>query len=300
VLFITVISINERICECSLCMLDDLARLYVRFVLMQRSPLQIVSLAVLVPTAPRNCDGWASLPQEQSSAADVAQVLVRPDYIQMTGGLGTVMRHWPVRVIADADVIKNGGLNPEWKERLLANEWNFICGVNLLFRAEEVGDSTVAKEAYELLSPLLFGRAMTASASKAINLAISVLTIKENIGLDLEELISHALKNVRLVCWQRWPDKRTIRAKRAVGLYCPDHMTAIAAKMILGNIRVCLRCHAAFIAKRPKQNCCCVQCREAHRLARWRARKKAEFQRKEKAVKVRSRKTQMHNTRRLR
>lgn len=296
-LFITVISTNERYFEYSLHMLDNLPRLYVRFVLMQRSQVQIVSLAVLMPTEPRSCDGWADVPQEQSSAASVAQVLVRPDFIQMTGGLGTVMKHWPVRVIADEDVIKNGALNPEWKKRLLANEWNFICGLNLLFRAEEVRDSKVAKEAYELLSPVLFGRATTASASEAINLAISMLSMKENIGHDLKELISHALNNVRLVCWQRWPDKRP---KRAIGLYCPDHMTAIAAKMILGNIRVCLRCHTPFIAKRPKQNCCCVQCREAHRLARWRARKKEESQQKEKAAMIRSRKTRPHNTRRLR
>jgi hypothetical protein len=270
---------------------------------MQRYPLQIVSL--LVAAEPRSCDGWAFVPQ-QPAPPGVAPAYVSPDIIEMAGGLSTEMRSFPVRVIADADVIKNGVLNPEWKKKLPASGWDFICGLNLLFRAEEVGDSKVAKDAYEQLSPLLFGRPKTASKSELINLVISMFSMKKNVGSDLEVLISLALSNIRLVCWRHWKlatattDKRPARAKRAIGLYCPDPMAAIAAKMILGNIRVCVRCHRAFIAQRAKQNCCRVECREAYRLARWRARKKAESQQKEKAGRIRTPKTRTHNTRRLR
>src|SRR5262249_44351545 len=100
--------------------------------------------------------------------------------------------------------------------------------------------------------------------------------------------ISYALAGARLVCWQHWKlataetDKRPRYLKRAMGIYCPDYKTAVSAKMILGSVRICFRCHRPFIAERPKHNCCSGEGRDAHRLARWRARKKSEMERPQK------------------
>ena len=245
------------------------------------------------------------MPQKQSAEPTHAHVAVTPYMTAITGGLNAATLDFPVRVIADADIIENGELNPGLKNKVTATEWNFVRGLNLLVRAEEVNDSKTAEEAYNLLSPVLFGRTTSEQASQAVKIEIGLMSMKGNIGLDLEMLISHALSDLRVVGLRHWTlttaatDRRSLRERRAIGLYCPDYKTAIAAKMILGNIRVCFRCKRAFIAKRPKQNCCSAECREAHRVARWRARKKKELE-LQKAVKVRSRKTQTHNTRRLR
>jgi hypothetical protein len=58
------------------------------------------------------------------------------------------------------------------------------------------------------------------------------------------------------------------------GIFCPDLETAVAVYVILdGLIRVCPHCGTTFVAQRPKHFCCTVRCREAHRVARHRARK---------------------------
>jgi hypothetical protein len=263
---------------------------------MQRSPLQIVSLDILVLAEPKTCNGWASIPQERTAASRVARVRVEPNITYLAGGLDTATLHFPVRVIKDSDVVRNGGLNPELRKQLTSESWDLLRAMNLLLRAEEVKDSKVAEEAYGLCSPLLFGRPQSASDRDFVKLVSSMLSMPANIGSDLDVLISHALANARMVCWGHWnlataesDAKRPRHLGRAIGIYCSDYRTAIAAKMILGSIRSCFRCHKPFIARRPGQNCCKVECRESHRLARWRARKKSEVRLQQKAASIRQR-----------
>jgi hypothetical protein len=260
---------------------------------MQRSPLQIVSVDILVQAEPKTCDGWACIPLLQSAISRVARARVEPSFIYLTGGLNTATLWPPVRVIRDSEIVENGDLNPRLRKELQADDWALIRGISLLFRAEEVRDSEVAREAYTLVSPLLFGNPSTAQDRDAVRLAISLNSLPSNIGLDLDKLTSFALANARLVHWEHWKwataqrdAKRAMQKRRAIGIYCSDYRTAIAAKMILGCIRVCFRCHKPFIAKRPKQNCCKAGCREAYRLARWRAKKKSERHLQQKATSI--------------
>ncbi len=275
---------------------------------MQRSPLQIVAVDILVRAHKANtCDGWASIPQERTAASRVARSRVGPVITHLTGGLGTATLHFPVRVIKDSDIVRNGDLNSQLRKLLPAEEWDMIRAMNLLFRAEEVQDSKVAEEAYELCSPILFGRPQSAQDRDVIKLIISMLSMPGNIGADLDVLSSHALANARIVCWDHWKlatgeidRKRPRSARRAIGIYCSEYKTAIVAKMIFGSIRICFRCHKPFIAERPNHNCCSAVCREAHRLARWRRRKKAEAQQQKKATEMTSRKKGTYNIRRIR
>src|SRR4029077_10209839 len=85
------------------------------------------------------------------------------------------------------------------------------------------------------------------------------------------QLATKALEEARLVLW--WMPKRQQFSPAA---YCPNLKTAIFLKGLLGNIRVCPRCGKLFIA--PKRNILYdkIQCREAHRLERWREQKKRD------------------------
>lgn len=264
---------------------------------MQRSPLQIVSIEIVVPAQPKTCDGWACMPQEPSAASRLAQASVGPHLTYLTGGLSADTLSSPIRVVRDSEIVENGDLNPKLRKKILSETWDMIRAIGLLFRAEEVRDSKAALEAYTLAKPVLFGHTSTTQDRDAVDLVISMNSLESNIGLDLDQLISHALANARLVCWGHWKlataerdARRPLHQRRAIGIYCPDWKTAIVAKMILGSIRICFRCHKPFIAKRPKQNCCIAGCREAHRLARWRAKKKLEMQRQKKAKSIKVRK----------
>jgi hypothetical protein len=65
-------------------------------------------------------------------------------------------------------------------------------------------------------------------------------------------------------------------------VYCPDLETAAYAAALFGSRwKVCphLSCGKWFIPTRAKQDFCCPAHREAHRVARWRARKKTKSKR---------------------
>jgi hypothetical protein len=227
----------------------------------------------------------------------IAHAIVDPNITYLTGGLGVATLTFPVRVIKDSDIVRDGDLNPDLRRNLRSEEWDMLRALSLLFRAEEVQDSKAAKDAYELSSPVLFGHPQNARDRDTVELAISMLSLPANLGSDLDMLISHAFAKARLVCWN-WKlstaesdARRPLAERRAIGIYCSDYQTAIAAKMILGSVRICFRCNKPFIAKRPKQNCCKVECREAHRLARWRAKKKSELHIRQKAPSPRLRKS---------
>jgi hypothetical protein len=93
-----------------------------------------------------------------------------------------------------------------------------------------------------------------------------------NWRLSLE--VSDAVRNAQLVLW--WTGERFLPA-----LYCADLKTAIHVKALLRIIggkgfRVCPYCDKPFFQDRSNQNYCCLAHRECHRVARWRAKQKAE------------------------
>jgi hypothetical protein len=81
------------------------------------------------------------------------------------------------------------------------------------------------------------------------------------------------LEGVRFVLWKRDPD-----GSLAPGMFCPDIRTAFWLRTLLsaiGNVagfRMCPKCGKAFSQKRNDQQYCSFECRESHRIARWRAK----------------------------
>ena len=95
----------------------------------------------------------------------------------------------------------------------------------------------------------------------------------------LDEKISERLKGARLVIWN-------FRGKPTLAIYCPDGMTALFTKLLLNRVSgkglaVCPQCGVPFVQKRPNQDYCSIQHREAHRVARWRAKQKEHKEERE-------------------
>jgi hypothetical protein len=88
---------------------------------------------------------------------------------------------------------------------------------------------------------------------------------------ELSRIISKELEQVRLKLW--WNGHRFSPA-----LFCPSTKTGIYVETLLSTIggkavTVCPRCGNMFVQERSNKDYCSIRCREAHRVARWRARK---------------------------
>jgi hypothetical protein len=147
-----------------------------------------------------------------------------------------------------------GGDDPTWVD--------FLCGVKLLrYLRSEGDDPLVHAQAWERIKPVLAPRPEEPDP-------------KELLESYLLPALAVALAGVRLTFWHVKRDGAG-NPQLLPGLYCPDLKTATAARWLLApDIRVCPHCTKPFLAKRPKQMCDTDKCREAHRVARWRARKR--------------------------
>lgn len=95
---------------------------------------------------------------------------------------------------------------------------------------------------------------------------------EQSLGV-LQRLLNHAVREARLMLWQRGGEKNLLPA-----IYCPDKATALYVRALvrIGGGRallVCPHCGDPFLQKRSDQDYCSIRCREAHRVARWRADK---------------------------
>ncbi|MGC2791706.1 MAG: hypothetical protein WA899_06790, partial [Candidatus Sulfotelmatobacter sp.] len=66
--------------------------------------------------------------------------------------------------------------------------------------------------------------------------------------------------------------------KPTLAIFCPSIVTALFAKLLLSRVSgkglaVCPQCGIPFVTKRPNQDYCSIKHREAHRVARYRAKK---------------------------
>lgn len=89
----------------------------------------------------------------------------------------------------------------------------------------------------------------------------------------LERLLTHALRSARLILWREEKGQRLLPA-----IYCPDTATALYVRALIriaGSraLLICPNCGNPFLQPRPNQDYCSIRCREAHRVARWRAAK---------------------------
>jgi hypothetical protein len=113
------------------------------------------------------------------------------------------------------------------------------------------------------------GRRAEAAAYELVALDLGRNT---NVRLLLSGVVSDALDSVRLVLW--WSG-----GKFRPALFCSDPTSALFTFILMRIVAgkgwgVCLHCGVFFVQKRSDQAYCTIAHREAHRVARWRERKR--------------------------
>lgn len=106
------------------------------------------------------------------------------------------------------------------------------------------------------------------------------LRARKDVRCLLSFELSESLDGARLVLW--WTETEFKPA-----IWCPDMKTGFYARALLSvvggtGIRVCPHCGDFFLQERSDQFYCSIAHREAHRLARWRQKKKTELLKKTK------------------
>lgn len=183
----------------------------------------------------------------------------------------------PVRELTGTDLDKNsvrgrntwGALTGPQRERLL--------GLIALRQAMEQKDAlAVVKlaKAYETLATEIMGIHQGERPEKMTEQRFSRLLAAQKSGTAqrvLAETLTRSLSEARLVLWWKDSDARFLPA-----LYCPNVVTALHARALLSAVGgkallVCPHCGEPFVQQRSDQDYCSIRCREAHRVARWRA-----------------------------
>jgi hypothetical protein len=173
---------------------------------------------------------------------------------------GCLVKGESVRVLEKKEVQslevlkKAAGQEPGWVD--------FLIGIKKLQKFEKKGkfdDPIVEQAAYRLIAPKMGLNPASPPPEKFAD-------------TYLMPSLARAFTDVKLAFWHPFPKTRVFPALR-----CPDQKSAVAARWLLSSdVRVCTHCPNIFLAKRPKQTACSIACREAHRVARWHARKKKE------------------------
>jgi hypothetical protein len=192
-------------------------------------------------------------------------------------------KHLPraVRTVSEKEVdddVTRMRREPKYLGVLTRKQWMYVQGINLLKRATDHKDRLAIEKACSLLCdynpdadpepgcwvpapPALLAETLL-SAAPAVR---KVLTA---------DFFSRPFYETRLVYWIK---AKTKPFPMGLGLYCPDLKAAFVVTLLLRDtFRICPRCQKTFRAKHTEQVCCSVKCREAHRIARWRARQKKE------------------------
>jgi hypothetical protein len=208
------------------------------------------------------------LPLKSVSVPNAIAVLVEePDYDKRDGityiKAGDEMKGRAVRVMQAKELrsrdllVEIAGETPGWVD--------FLSGIKLLQQLEgQSHDPVVLDNAYRLMAPTL-GLDPKKSTPDRFG---SVLALSMVLALD----------GLRVVFWHTKPNKRG-DTRLLPGLFAPDLKTANAACWCLApELRVCTHthCNRIFLAKRPLQTACKPACREAHRIARFWAKKRGK------------------------
>ena len=188
-----------------------------------------------------------------------------------------------VQIVDNSDLLtktkqfRRAGVTPRENDELVA--------VRFLLQARERDDFYAALRAMEYLRPKIKINKTWSPEGEfdappgPWDMAGFALDAVES-GVFLSGFISDVLASAKLVYWQQGkaPNYPTLpnAPQLRPGVYCPDFKTACAVKMLFGNVRVCLHCNGLFEAGRSNHDCCCPEHTEAHRMARWRERKKIE------------------------
>ncbi len=175
-----------------------------------------------------------------------------------------------VREFTEDDADKGQGPGKENWKQLSNNEVLEILHVVNVFRALNANDQLAARNAMQELQKLR-------SSGLALEVARRAMDDPDYISDSLVYRICREFEGVRLVLWKKEPDRSV-----SVGLYSPNLRSAFWIHSLMSGIgttkgfRICPKCGRVFWQDRPAQDYCNVKCREAHRIERWRAKKRAE------------------------
>ena len=233
----------------------------------------VTAIPVLIPCSQQEQDGVANfLPPK---------VVLRGGKPVRQGG-GFMIRYSPVRALRDEEL--RPGAKANLIGRLKPADQNRLLGLIGMRQALESGDSLQIEnleKAYQKLVPNIL--AMSWPQPKADSPTMEIIEAatartfaqrgKSDALALLARLLTRALRRGRLVLW--WEEKKQ---RFLPALYCPDFATALYVRALLGIVGgkallLCPRCGNPFFQERSDQDYCSVGCREAHRVARWRASK---------------------------
>ena len=167
-----------------------------------------------------------------------------------------------------------------YKKRLTPQQWDFLITATSLRNALAKNDELATNKFFARL--IVLDRDLAAGQHRAVGEREGLESLTQPEARDLlrkgpafcavwiSQFLGGFLSRSHLTYWVR-----DGTSNLELGLYCPNLGTALAVQMIIGGmIRVCPHCETTFLAKLPNQSCCSIRCREAHRVARHRARKK--------------------------
>jgi hypothetical protein len=215
-------------------------------IVMTRNSVRTVTLPILVESnRGEEFDGWGTFfPADRTGSWGVREVRER----DITGRLRTIFR-------------------PE--------ELPLFVGAIELKQAYDAGDELTLERASEKVRPFMRHFAPPREfEAKTPDGRVTIKSVGQKWNAtrwNYSRLMAHMFQNARLVVWFSQKKERLLPA-----VYCPDLKTAAFMMTFLGRIRVCPKCSTIFIPSADNVDYCSPAHRDAHRVARWRDRKKRE------------------------
>jgi hypothetical protein len=211
----------------------------------------------------------------QSKAATVLPVLLPAGKAKPDGAASWQDKFGlfhPVRRLRDGDL-------PSMLAALDGGDRKRFSGLVSLREALESGDALLAGKLAQSYKPLLRDimtryfpdskLPLTQNDLEAVARFLMSGNRRDTAAAILSQLLTRELCEAKLVLWRT--QSGTIPA-----MYCHDARTAIFVRALIGPVTICPRCDSVFTRKRPDQRYCTIRCREAHRVARWRATPKGK------------------------
>jgi hypothetical protein len=188
----------------------------------------------------------------------------------------------PMRALRDTDLNRNSEAGRKFWRALPTADQNRLLALIGMRQALEANDPlSVEKreEAYRRVVPELLAPMAGIHEPLKENFHADMARLFAARGKSfnvLERLLTHTLRNARLILWRKEKEQRLLPA-----IYCPDAATALYVRALLGiaggkALLVCPHCGTPFLQRRSDQDYCSIRCREAHRVARWRAERREQ------------------------
>ncbi len=167
-------------------------------------------------------------------------------------------------------IVRKQDLKGEWLERNVSRQdCEYVVAASNLRAACRDGDRKKAREAYNVLGPLLQGAGIITDTGE-YEMADFYSATPAWFPIHYQRLMTRALADVRLVLW--WPSP----SYSTLAFYCPSWRAALMLSSVLERFRMC-PCGELFIPRTAGKFFCCSEHGSYYRLRQWRERKKAEI-----------------------